>query len=531
MDNRFDRFTKGVEKLSAPKTAAVIYTRVSTKEQADNNASLDTQLKHCKKYAEENNLTVVEYFGGTYESAKNDERKQFQKMLTYVKQRKSIGFVIVYSYDRFSRSGPGGAFISHELKQKGIQVISATQSVDYSDPSGNFMEGIYHLFSQFDNQLRRDKSMTGMTEKLKQGYWPFIPPTGYDNLNQGKTADQHQLVINEKGKLLKKAFEWKAKKDMSLVEIAKKLDAHGWKVPHKRLSHFFQNPFYCGYIVSKMVPGEMIEGKHVPLITKSTFLKVHENLSKFHSGYKIQVEADHLPLKQFIKCDCCGTSFTGYTVKKKNLHYYKCNKTACKKNRSQKVLHAKFEELMATFQYDEEIKETLKEMLLHVVSKQINKTPSDDKSLEMQLAELKKKQDAIEERFVTGEIEQEMFVKFRDKFCAKIEQIEKELHSSKNSLSNLEKAVEKAVDLALNLPQVWKTATFSVKRKLQEMVFPQGIRYNREKDDYRTTRINLLFSAIPYLVSVSERYKKGDSVKFNEIPTWVGPPGLEPGTL
>ena len=63
------------------------------------------------------------------------------------------------------------------------------------------------------------------------------------------------------------------------------------------------------------------------------------------------------------------------------------------------------------------------------------------------------------------------------------------------------------------------------------MVFPQGIRYNREKDDYRTTRINLLFSAIPYLSSVSERYKKGDSVKFNEIPTWVGPPGLEPGTL
>ena len=115
MDNRFDAFTKGSKLIDSQLKEAVIYTRVSTKEQVDNNASLETQMKHCTKYADEKELDIVEFFGGTYESAKNDERKEFQKMLSYVKRRKTIGYVIVYSYDRFSRSGPGGAFISHEL--------------------------------------------------------------------------------------------------------------------------------------------------------------------------------------------------------------------------------------------------------------------------------------------------------------------------------------------------------------------------------------------------------------------------------
>ena len=96
-DKRFKRFSKGSELIQSTKTDCVIYTRVSTKGQHDNNSSLDTQMKYCKKYAEEKELNVIEVFGGTYESAKDDERKEFQKMLSYVKRKKTIGYVIVYS--------------------------------------------------------------------------------------------------------------------------------------------------------------------------------------------------------------------------------------------------------------------------------------------------------------------------------------------------------------------------------------------------------------------------------------------------
>ena len=527
MDKIFSRFSKGSELIPVTKTEAVIYTRVSTKEQADNNASLDTQMKHCKKYAEEKGLEIVEFFGGTYESAKDDERKEFQKMLSFVKRRKSIGYVIVYSYDRFSRSGPSGAFISHELKQRGVKVVSVTQSIDHNDPSGNFMEGIYHLFSEFDNQLRRDKSMTGMVEKLKQGYWPFMPPTGYTNVHQGKNADQHKMVINDKGKLLKKAFEWKANQDLSLVEIAKRLNARGFDIEAKRLSQYFANPFYCGYITSKMIPGEMVDGKHPPLISKNTFIKVHQNLEKYNSGYKIQQEVDELPLKQFVKCDECGTSYTGYLVKKKGLYYYKCNLKGCANNRSQKVLHEKFEAMISGFTFNPILAPVVRKMLLHLLSERIQLNSSDKKVIQVEISNLKKKIDALEERFVNGQIDQELFEKFRSKYRVNIQQFETELGSSENQLSNLEKAADKCIEMALKLPSIWGSAHFNRKQRIQNLLFPEGIFYNRKNDDYRTTKINLLFSAIPYLAKNSEGYKKGDSAFLNEIPAWVVPHRLE----
>ena len=145
---------------------AVIYTRVSTKEQAENNASLQTQKKYCQDFAKKKGLIVLDYFGGTFESAKSDERKEFQRMLSYVKRNKEVDTIIVYSYDRFSRTGPNGAYISQQLLKNGVKTLSATQEVDPLSPSGSFQQNLYYMFSQFDNELRKDKSVTGMKERL-----------------------------------------------------------------------------------------------------------------------------------------------------------------------------------------------------------------------------------------------------------------------------------------------------------------------------------------------------------------------------
>ena len=147
---------------------AVIYTRVSTKEQAENNQSLETQKKYCELFAAKKGIDIISYFGGTYESAKSDERKEFTKMLSFVKRNKSVSYIIVYSYDRFSRTGANGAYISDQLKKQGVVTLSATQEIDVNSASGSFQQNLYYMFSQFDNELRRDKSVSGMQEKLRK---------------------------------------------------------------------------------------------------------------------------------------------------------------------------------------------------------------------------------------------------------------------------------------------------------------------------------------------------------------------------
>ena len=128
--NYFEKFARGKKELTHAlnSKACVIYTRVSTKEQAENNQSLETQLKWCNDYAKRNSIPVLEYFGGTYESAKNDERKEFKEMIDFVKKSNNkISFIIVLSLDRFSRSGVNALSIMDKLFKIGIQIISVNQ--------------------------------------------------------------------------------------------------------------------------------------------------------------------------------------------------------------------------------------------------------------------------------------------------------------------------------------------------------------------------------------------------------------------
>lgn len=62
----------------------IIYTRVSSREQALTNQSLETQKKHCLQYALNHDLNVIGFYGGAYESAKTDERKEFNGMLHHI---------------------------------------------------------------------------------------------------------------------------------------------------------------------------------------------------------------------------------------------------------------------------------------------------------------------------------------------------------------------------------------------------------------------------------------------------------------
>ncbi|MBL4707400.1 MAG: recombinase family protein [Flavobacteriales bacterium] len=179
MDDAFLHFMKfrGVENKRKG-SGAIIYTRVSSPDQMLN-ASIGTQKRLCKEYAENKSYPILDYFGETSESAKTDERKEFQRMVAYAKKNKRVRYILVYEIDRFSRTGIGGAAISDQLSKLGVILISITQGVDSSTPHGQFHQSIFFVFSQYDNEMRRQRTVTGLRERLKQGYWPFVMPRGY----------------------------------------------------------------------------------------------------------------------------------------------------------------------------------------------------------------------------------------------------------------------------------------------------------------------------------------------------------------
>src|SRR6266498_3225764 len=98
---------------------AVIYIRVSTAKQAGKDDdpdgySLPAQKDACLRKAEALGAEVVEVFIDKGESAKTADRRDFQRMLTFVKHDGDIDFVILDKIDRFARNRRDDANIMFE---------------------------------------------------------------------------------------------------------------------------------------------------------------------------------------------------------------------------------------------------------------------------------------------------------------------------------------------------------------------------------------------------------------------------------
>ena len=429
-------YKKRKDKKRAVGTNAVIYTRVSTKEQAENNASLETQKRYCEEFAKRKGLHVVSYFGGTYESAKSDERKEFQRMITYVKKSKSISCIIVYSYDRFSRTGANGAYISQQLSEQGIITLSATQEIDPSSTTGSFQQNLYYLFSQFDNEQRKEKCSAGMREKLKRGEWMGVLPKGYTNLNPGN-GKKPEYIINEDGELLKLAFSWRAK-GMSYDEIANKLKTKGLSIRSNKLYDIFRNPFYCGVIVSKhLKKGEVVKGIHPPLVSKKLFFQVNEKLKEKKIKGSYNDTDEHLPLKGFVKSAIHGVPYTGYLVRSKGLYYYKTSPKGTKENISAKKMHELFRELLSSLQVAYEIsKQPLIDMVHSVFYSMHEDQIKEDHQQQKKVKEINSKIGLLEKRFVFDEISREQYNRFKEKLELEKRHIQED--REKNGLNLIE---------------------------------------------------------------------------------------------
>ena len=157
---------------------AVIYVRVSTKEQTEN-LSLPTQLRACEEYCRRQGYEVLERFHEEGESAKTTDRSQLQNLLTFCRLNKGrVHFVVVFNLTRFARDKYDHFALRSLLQSLGISLRSATEPIDDTS-TGKLMEGVLAAFAQFDNDCRSDRTRAGMKAALELGRWVFLAPIGY----------------------------------------------------------------------------------------------------------------------------------------------------------------------------------------------------------------------------------------------------------------------------------------------------------------------------------------------------------------
>lgn len=480
----------------------VVWTRVSTSKQETNGGSLDYQKKICERYAKEHRLNIVGYYGGTHESAK-EMGKLCRDMIKVVKKDISISKIICSQFDRLSRNRGEAIVLMDKLRTMGVTIIEATTGTETSDATTALLACFKFSTATLDNEIREDKFYAGRKHCYESGAYIGVLPRGY--VREGKSLNS-VCKLNDEGRLIAKAFRWKLD-GFSNTEILEMLSRLGLTIDKKSLNHYFNNPFYAGKIQSKMLDEGMVDGHIEQAVSYQDWLKIQEIMSNQTGWYKHKKKNEVFPLKNFVRCADCGTRLTAYTVKAKHRDYYKCNKVGCRTNMSADIMHEEFYHVLKELDLPIEFYEQYENLIMQLLHK-------DGDERQERLSLLKKhrteKQNELEQcktRFAIGKISEELYESVSSKLEAEVAQIDAELEKCKENLSNLEKDVRDILVSCSKLSDLWKEADLETKQRIQKLLFPEDIFWDKENRHYRTENRNPIYDVFDE-ISVSYGHKK-----------------------
>ena len=530
------KYAKGSKRQLKVGGRAVIYQRVSSKEQEDG-FSPETQLERCYEWAERHGYEVVKSFAGEHESAKTDaNRKRFNTMLKYVKDKRNrINAVIVYSTNRFSRTGTKSFSIVDELLDQGVPVFSATSSYDARTADGKMMQRVELLMAEHDNSLKSQAVRDNGAKALRDGRWIQAPPRGYD---MKTTKKQQTITVNADGELIREAFLLKARENLTTEEVRRIMRIRGLDLSKQSWSHIFKNIFYAGYFSHPFLEGEIIPGPYEPLVSLEVFCKVNDiNLNSHSRGYETKSDKEYAPLLGLLRCPVCGKNLTASLSTKmrygREVGYYVCSHKNCRCNVSAKKVNQTFEDWLGGIALQERFSEVV-EVQLRKSFPILNEAARNEMAgIRTALTKKEAEIERVEYNIATAATPkvQEICARQLDALEAEKKEIEQQLNQKEQTILNLNDYIAHGMKMRNNMLKMWQLSNLSHKRHLQEVLFPEGVVWSKENDDIEPLSKNeFLFT----YGCKSDIYvnKESEQTDFSTNLSALAPPvGLEPTTL
>ena len=182
--------------------SAVIYARYSSASQTEQ--SIEGQLDVCKKYAQDNDLKIVDTYIDRAMTGKNDQRAAFQKLLSDSEKPVTWEIVLVYAIDRFGRNSIEIAVNKQRLKKNRKTLISATQRTSENiDGTKNLddilLENMYIGLAEYYSEELSQKILRGLNESRKKGFYcGGGVPYGYKVVARKKRSVQVTYLLRHK---------------------------------------------------------------------------------------------------------------------------------------------------------------------------------------------------------------------------------------------------------------------------------------------------------------------------------------------
>lgn len=523
----------------APKFA-VSYLRVSTRGQAergggaDEGFSIPAQREANKRKALSMGAMIGKEFVDRGTSAKSADRPELKKMLEYIKENaERVDYVIVHKVDRLARNRGDDIDIMRTLREHGVQLVSASESIDET-PAGMLLHGIMSSIAEFYSQNLATEVKKGMSEKVKNGGTVGRAPLGYRNIHRfdDKGREERTVVLDEeRAPLIKIAFEEYATGNWTVESLADHLAAYGLttrttpKVPsapidRKVLHKVLTNPYYKGFVKYR---GAYHPGSHPQLVSSELWQQVQDILASHANGERTR-EHPHF-LKGSLYCHNCGSRmFINYTKSHTGVRYpyFVCGgrhnkRTDCKQKA---VLIEEVERQVAhiydRYSFSHAVREYLENFLWDKLQDEKKNYDAELDGLRRERDKLERKRKKLLEAHYDDAIPLDLLKEEQQKIAKQLAAIEHQEKAHEATFEEISERLTDALELVEDCGKTYRLAADHIKRMMNQAIFSK---LWIEEDGHVTAEFADPFNIIMKpLVSVLEECKQ-QKIRGTEVLT------------
>lgn len=492
----------------------IAYCRVSSKEQVDK-TSLDTQEKSIQEYAARNNIRILKTYIERGESAKTADRTEFNKALLFCANKKNqVDYFIVNKIDRFARNQDDHVTVRALLKKGGTELRSVTEPIDETS-IGRAMEGMLSVFAELDNNIRRDRTRSGMLARVEEGVWVWMPPLGYYRPRTGSNiVPEPEVSI-----LIRLAFEEYSKGIHTFRSIAEFVNERGLKTKAGKpmtaqlMEKILKNPIYRGFIQ----PFGGHEGSFEPIVSPELFAQCQPDAVRSPQSSPRSANNPLFPLRRLVVCQDCGVSLTGSVSKGrhgKGYPYYHHHEKYCGKRKAvpKETFEHMFVEYLEKITPGAEYEKLFKAVVLDIWKKNYKRIDEENAKIGRQITLLTHERQKIFDFHRSGKYSDEDFSEQEKLIKEKIGQKRLLMREKWEEEFNMEEVLEYCFSYVRNTARAWVNADYQEKIRFQKMVFTGNIQFDGEK--FGTAELSLVY--------------KINQASQPDLSNLVAPRGVEP---
>src|SRR3989338_5411158 len=299
-----------------------LYARKSTDVEDKQVLSIDAQITELRAFAKNEKLEIVEEFVEK-RTAKIPGRPIFGEMMRRIEKGEVSG-IISWHPDRLARNSVDGGQIIYFLDIGNLASLKFPSHWFENTPQGKFWLSVAFVQSKYYVDSLSENTNRGLAQKVRMGIFPSQAPVGYLNDSRTKTI----VVEKKKSRIVRLAFERYTKGNQRLEDVSFFLAKSGVttrtgkRISKTKASFILSNPFYIGLF---KYGGEILVGKHEPVISKKLFDEAQEMLRKRGQPER-KPQNEPQPYCGLISCASCGMMITAENKTKRqkngNVHYY-----------------------------------------------------------------------------------------------------------------------------------------------------------------------------------------------------------------